>query len=48
MKKGKLGLSPLAIAIGVFLFLLLIGFSCNVKIEIKQKPIETKVEGVEK
>lgn len=48
MKKEKSGLSPLVIGIGVLIFLLLIGFSCDMKIEIKQKPIETKTEGVGK
>lgn len=38
MKKDKLGLSPAVIVIAAFLFLLLVGFSCNVKIEIKQSP----------
>jgi len=48
LKKDKIGLSPVTIAIAAFLFLLLIGFSCNVKIEITQKPTEPKVEGAEK
>jgi uncharacterized protein (DUF983 family) len=39
-------IKPLVIVVATVLFLLLVGFSCNIKIEIKQKPADS--ERVEK